>query len=189
MFKQFSKKEDTECFINKSLWFFLPLLGEKYYEMYNIKGVFLKHFEKEEEDDCFYLVLYNSDYKNFKIYLNKLLNLSIYKTHKILPNKDILVEFYVPKSILEDYEKFKNSKYSKISNEYKNKIINFFDIKANNIFDDWRHLHYVLYKNKQLKKSMERHLLVKIPDENELSSVLNMEKETYKPELYEKHSI
>jgi len=96
--------------------------------------------------------------------------------HELTEDKDkfhVMMVFEVPEEYLNDYKLFKASKYSKMKDEYKEIIKKFHNLHSDHPILD------VLYKRERAYSSLEEKLNVKIPRDQEASSVLNIKNETY----------
>lgn len=96
--------------------------------------------------------------------------------HELTKDKDkfhVMMVFRIPKEYKEDFKKFKQSKYSEMSNEYKEQIKKFHALHNNHPIID------VLYKKEKAYTLLEEDLNVRIPRDQEASSVLNIKDETY----------
>jgi hypothetical protein len=99
-----------------------------------------------------------------------------FSLHELTEDKDkfhVMMVFKVPPEYKKDYELFKQSKYSKMSKEYKETIQKFHSLHKDHPIMD------VLYGKERAYALLEEKLNVKIPREQEASSVLNMKDETY----------
>lgn len=135
--------------------------------------------------------VYHKEYPEYKEHLFILMKFSadivhLKKEKKIIEHKDCVFhkdlskEYYmlcikVSENILDDYNKIISSKYSKISNLSKQKILRYWNLNHDHAVSR------VLRKDPELKKQLEEALGSKIPEDNELSSVMDLNKETYDP--------
>ena len=86
--------------------------------------------------------------------------------------------FDVPKKHIRNYKKFINGQYSKLSRSYKLDILEFHDA---DIEDE---IGQILFQSKKRRRAMENRLNVYLPSNSELLSIIDIEKETYNPEIY-----
>ena len=96
--------------------------------------------------------------------------------HEVTEDKDkfhVMMVFRIPQEYKEDFKKFKQSKYSEMSNGYKEQIKKFHALHDNHPIID------VLYKKEKAYTLLEEDLNVRIPRDQEASSVLNIKDETY----------
>ena len=96
--------------------------------------------------------------------------------HEVTEDKDkfhVMMVFKVPEEYKEDFQRFKESKYSKMSKEYKEIVQRFHSLHKDHPIMD------VLHGKERAYTLLEEKLHVRIPREQEASSVLNMKDETY----------
>jgi hypothetical protein len=79
----------------------------------------------------------------------------------------------IPTKWIFDFDKIIDGKYSKISNKFKLKIIKFHSLKSD------KYLYQVINRDKKLLDKMELDLNVKIPDEIDLMSKINLTSVNY----------
>ena len=162
----------------KSSMFVMPMLsGNK--DLYFWNRLFVNCFIATEEDkDCIALLYrWSSDplYIKFEKALSKF---PIFK-RKYDPNPNyVMFVFDIPKKHLKNYKKFLNGKYSKFSMAYKKALLDFHDVSAGN------ELGQILFKDPKRRKALEYKLDLELPEDSELLSIIDMEKETYNPEIY-----
>jgi|688.fasta_scaffold547963_2 hypothetical protein len=104
----------------------------------------------------------------FKKYLNY---------HSIIDNDKytVIIVFEFPTDSLKTLEHFDNGAYSKYRIEDKKKILNFYSVTVNDKFGPVG----VLYKKEWRRLEIEREIDLKLPESAELSSIPNIEQETY----------
>jgi len=90
----------------------------------------------------------------------------------------VMFTFKVPEEHLADYNHFVNGKYSKMDPRYKNKILSFHE------FGQHGELAQILYKTNERKLRLEKQLGVKLSDDAELHSIIDIDKETFDPSDY-----
>ena len=101
------------------------------------------------------------------------------KTTKNNPSPDyVMFVFDIPKRCIRNYNRFINGKYSKFSKEYKIDILDFHDAE---IEDE---IGQILFQSDKRRVALEKKLAADLPDESELLSIINIEDETYNPEMY-----
>jgi len=96
--------------------------------------------------------------------------------HELTEDKDklhVMMVFRVPEEYQESYKMFKKSQYSKMSEDYKVAIQKFHALHQDHAILD------VLYRREKAYTSLEKKLNTKVPRDQEASSVINWEKETY----------
>jgi len=163
--------------MNKSKSYILPLVLYDYQEnvqklLDNIENTFIRYKEK---DYVLVLTLFkdNLTLEFFDYYKN----LPIFADFSETDTKYILV-LSVPEESLEDYDKFIAGKYSKISESSKEKIIKFtYKYYPLQLYDT---ISKVVYRDPQLIKEWIEYLnLTEFPEDVELSSKIDLIKETY----------
>tara|TARA_Y100000310_G_scaffold185271_1_gene185347 strand:- start:193 stop:759 length:567 start_codon:yes stop_codon:yes gene_type:complete len=100
--------------------------------------------------------------------------------HELTEDKDklhVMMIFRVPDEHLQDYQLFKKSKFSEMSTDYKKQLKTFHALHDNHPIMD------VLYKREKAYESLEERLNVRIPRDQEASSILNMDEECYKNDM------
>tara|TARA_R110000765_G_C18841082_1_gene597971 strand:- start:162 stop:920 length:759 start_codon:yes stop_codon:yes gene_type:complete len=162
----------------KSSTFIMPMLGG-HRDLYFWNKLFINCFiETEEDKDCIALLYrWSSDlsYIKFEKALSKFKNFK----RRYDPNPDyVMFVFNVPKKHIRNYKKFINGKYSKLTQDYKFEILEFHD---KDMSDE---LGQILFKSEKRKKAMEHKLDIELPEDSELLSIINMDQETYNPEIY-----
>lgn len=95
--------------------------------------------------------------------------------HKDLSKEYYMVCIKLNEKNLDDYNKITDSKYSKISELSKERIKKYWGLSEDHAVSR------VMRKDPELKSQLEQALGNKIPDENELSSLMDFNKETYDP--------
>jgi hypothetical protein len=162
----------------KSSTFLLPMLGG-HRDLYFWNKLFLNCFIATEEDsDCIALLYrWSSDplYVKFEKALSKFK--AFKRRYDPTPNCVMFV-FNVPKKYARNYKKFIKGQYSKFSQTYKFTILEFHEKDLGDPVGQ------VLFRSKKRKKSLERKLGTILPDDSELLSIIDVEKETYNPEIY-----
>jgi|TARA_Y100000310_G_scaffold345652_1_gene467749 hypothetical protein len=90
----------------------------------------------------------------------------------------VLFIFDVPKNHKNNYEVFINGKYSELQKLYKLNILEFHDQDISS------QMGQILFKSEKRKQLLERLLDVNLPKNSELYSIINIEEETFNPEVY-----
>lgn len=178
-------KEDSRPYENKSIFFFLPMLGNFYHEFKNLRGVFIGAEELPELQNHIFLLFVNSNSPEFKENLSRLKSYAnFYKSYK--PDKFHTMLIFTPTTELKnDYDLLKQSKYSKISQKYKEHIFKFYNLRNGTSSSNpklYNDIYSVLYKTENLRNFLMEKLGTHIPEENELASALRMEKSELFPE-------
>ena len=162
----------------KSSTFVMPMLGG-HRDLYFWNKLFINCFIATEEDDDCIALLYRWSSDPVYIKFEKALSKFKYFKRRYDPNPDyVMFVFDIPKKHIRNYRKFINGKYSTFSQDYKFDILEFHDKEL----DD--ELGQILFKSEKRKKAMERKLDIKLPEDSELLSIIDIEQETYNPEIY-----
>ena len=181
-------QEDTDKIINnKSLSFFLPMVGvERFYEYRNLKGVFIWAEDYPDFEEFIFVLFKTSDLPEYKESLDRLKSFSNF-AFSYTPDKfyDMLV-FEPPSEYRKDYFSLKNGKYSEISEKYKRQIIKFHNVSNatdSKAIEGIKSLKGVLYKEEDYRIEYSDILGSEIPRGNELASVIDKSQETYLEEM------
>jgi hypothetical protein len=177
---------------NKSKTYLLPLLSElvefdrKFFD--NLRNVFIAD-DLDRYKNCIY-ILHDFSFRNpeFTKYENKLTQ-SEYFVDLIDIDDQVLYVFKFPEEYMHEYNKFKEGKYSHFGLDAKELILDFYTsiFQGNlNAVNFLLKLKQILFKDKKLKKQIEENLGVSLPDDAELTDLIDMETETFKISQYEK---
>ena len=161
---------------NKSRTYLLPLLMSRL-EL-NMSYIGNTYLYKEDNFDNYFLHIEHS-FNNLeeKEKYDNLLSLNIINIEQFSEGK-YLYTFKIDNDFKDTYRKFVEGKYSKIANVDKNLILSFwqnqknskkFTVLIKDIFD----------RSSILKKKLEEDLKVKLADDAELSSIIDLEKEIF----------
>jgi len=158
--------------------FIMPMLpGQK--ELYFWNSLFVNAFIKTPEDnDCIALLYrWSSDpkYLKFEKALSQFQNFR--RRYDPSPNYVMFV-FDIPKRHIRNYKRFIAGKYSKFSKAYKLDILEFHDAEIEN------EIGQILFLSSKRRRALERKLGENLPKNSELLSILDIEKETYNPNIY-----
>lgn len=170
---------------NKSETYLLPLLSEivnfdkKFAK--NIKCSYI-NFNDEKYKNCLG-VMYEFSFKNpeYTHYENKLIQNELF-IDLFDVGKDVLYIFKFPEEYMHEYECYKSGLYSKFGLDAKELILTYYgDLYKGNLSATsfLLKINQVLFKDKKLKRQLEKELGVQIDDDAELSSVPLMENETF----------
>lgn len=162
----------------KSSTFLLPMLGG-HKDLYFWNVLLLNCFIATTEDkDCIALLYrWSSDplYLKFEKALTKFRSFK----RRYDPSPDcVMFIFNVPKKSLRNYIKFINGKYSKMSKQYKFNVLEFHD---KDLYDN---IGQVLFKTEKRRLMLEKKLGEDLPEDSELLSIIDINKETYNYEAY-----
>ena|SRR4030042_52060 len=170
---------------NKSKTYLLPLLAE----VIDIDARFFNHLHNTfiydidgKYKDCL-LILHDFSFRNpeFTAYEHRLTNNPYFVELKDIENK-VLYVFKFPEEYMEEYNHFKNGKYSKFGKDAKDTIINFFgNIYAGNLnaVNFLLLIKQILYKEQKLKEKIEKELNVTLSDDAELTDIAESVNETF----------
>lgn len=183
MTKNLARREPVEYVQNKSIGFFLPMIGEsRFADFPNLKGVFIWCEEYPELDNHIFVLLRKSEVSQYRENLFRLTTFSNF-IFKYSPDNFHEMLVFTPSPQFEtDYSILKESKYSQISEICKRRILQFHNIR-NNAPSEGKSMYSVLYRKEEYKNELERDLDVYIPEDLELASLLNPERETYLDEM------
>jgi hypothetical protein len=162
----------------KSSTFVMPMLsGTK--DLYFWNRLFVNCFIATEEDKNCIALLYRWSSDPLFIKFEKALSkFSIFK-RKYDPSPNyVMFIFDVPKKHLRNYKKFLKGQYSKFSTSYKGVLLDFHDAEVG------EELGQILFKSPKRRKALEYKLDIELPEDSELLSIIDIEKETYNPEIY-----
>ena len=169
---------------NKSATYLLPLLG-KFIKldfsslMVNCYIRFNRPMGIEFPIGILYDISGISPYEASIAYEIELQSSELFHRDFIVDNDYKLYVFKFPIRYITEYQLFQEGKYSEMSKEAKDVIINYtvLTYKYHPITED---IVGVLYKKKERKEKLEKMLGMTIPDDVELSSIMDIEKETFK---------
>lgn len=162
----------------KSSTFLLPMLGG-HKDLYFWNVLLLNCFIATTEDkDCIALLYrWSSDplYLKFEKALTKFRSFR----RRYDPSPDcVMFIFDVSKKNIRNYLKFINGKYSKMSKQYKFNVLEFHD---KDLYDN---IGQVLFKTEKRRLMLEKKLGEDLPEDSELLSIIDINKETYNYETY-----
>lgn len=180
---------------NKSKTYLLPLLSElvnfdfRFFE--NLKDTFIFD-DTGTYKDCL-LILHDFSFKNpeYTKYEHKLIECE-YFVDFVDINNQVLYIFKFPEEYMEEYNAYKEGKYSKFGKDAKELVISFYtrvyrgNLGAINFLIKVKQ---VLFKSDTLRKKLEKELKVSISEEAELSDPLDITKETFKLKQYLKDVV
>jgi hypothetical protein len=170
--------------LNKSGTYIMPMLGDtalefrgKNFPFSNFKNCFIGDKNKSEYNNHI-LLLYKFSGEVKYLEFEERLKDNIYYVDLYDPDPyHTMYVFNVPLHWEENYELFKEGKYSKFENKYKLHIQKFLslDRKTSPVMQ-------VLYKDEIRYLELEKEFDIKIPRDQEVSSLPNMQIEIYQPE-------
>ena len=162
----------------KSSIFILPMLGGNRH-LYFWNRLLLNCFIATEDNKECIALLYKWSSSPLFLKFEKALSKfrSFKKRYDPTPNCVMFI-FDIPKPQKRNYKKFLRGQYSKLSSNYKIHLLEFHDKDMNDT------LGQVLFKTEKRRQSLEAKLDVSLPEDSELLSIINVEDETYNPEIY-----
>lgn len=183
--EQFKEHIKLQCGSNKSKTYILPMLASSTFkystDIYNsnLRGVFIGDSSDQAKYSVNKIILlyrFKGD-KTFINFENKLINHSLFEHHYEPDKLHTLYVFNVPDEFKADYKLFTEWKISQFSKEYKQQIIDFHRLDSNSI------IYKVLHKDLKLKQELEHKIKVRLPEDNELSSMPTWFIEYYQKEF------
>ena len=171
------EKDKKREMLNKSYSYLIPLLNEfctinpdgEFFLL--LRNVYTK-YKSYENIIC--LEYDNYDNEDFKNYIKTLQTNDLFKF--LISTENIVVILDFPEKFMYEYKCYKRGKFSKFREESKLLILNYLlGVHSTNITSKVRS---VLYKEPGLRKSLERKLMLDIPESYELSSIPDINKET-----------
>lgn len=171
------KLEEGVKMKTKSYSYILPLLCRELEvkQMLNLVNVYIRHESYPELDNhifCLFEWKANKIYTSFENYL---MNHELCVKHEDISSKHYIICFKVNENMQYNYDKYIEGKYSKFTTEYKNFIINFFNLRKDHAVS------MVINQDQRLRKKYEETLGVKLDNDSELSSIIDVDMETFKP--------
>ena len=178
--------EDIKKINNKTIAYLLPLVGNKnsknsdfkddeHFPKCNFINVF-RYCEEYPDLKTHVFVLYKySPNPLFSDFINKFKKFSNF--HSIVDNDKytVMVIFEFPNDSLKTLNHFDKGEYSKFRAEDKKRILDFYSVTSNDKFGPVG----VLYKKEWRRLEIETQIDMKLPKDAELSSIPDIEQETY----------
>jgi len=178
--------EEVKKIKNKTMGYLLPLVANKnskfadfrddeHFPKCNFINVFRYCEEYPDLNTHLFLLYKYSPNPLFSDFINRLKKNSNF--HSIVDNDKytILVIFEIPASSLKSLNHFDKGEYSKFKAEDKKKILDFYSVTSDAKFDPAG----VLYKKEWRRLELEKMIDMKLPEDAELSSIADVEQETY----------
>ena len=179
---------------NKSKTYLLPLLSElvgfKKEFHRNINDTYI-NFTEDIYENCIGIVQ-SFSFKNpdYTAYENKLIKNELFVELIDIEDNQVIYIFKFPKEYLDEFNYFKEGKYSQFGKDAKDLILEYYGhIYKNNInaVPFLMKAKQILFKDKKLKKQLEKELKVVIDDDAELSDIVSLIDETFDTEKYTKN--
>ena len=159
----------------KSFTYILPLMD--YFvnvRKRNLVNTYVGSKDKLELTNHIFLLYKFHGTKDFILYEEKLEKSSIFHS-KYDPDKThVMFVFSVPEDYQDIYDLYLAGKYSEFPQDYKIQIFKF-----HNINEATHRVAQVLFKHPDIREELEERLGVELPEDVEVSSVPDMELETY----------
>ena len=169
--------------LSKSSYFLFPMLsGDKDDFLWSL--YFMNFYTKVEghDEEGFFLHYRYSDNQRFKSFEDKVTTMDGYRTHLDIDKYHVIYQFDIPEKYKQEFELFKNGKYSKFSEEYKKRILDFHkaDEMAKQLGTTVENtkMHGILFKSKALREELEAKI-GDLPKGAEVYSLPSDEEETY----------
>ena len=162
----------------KSSTFVMPMLSGNR-DLYFWNRLFVNCFiATNDHDNCIALLYrFSTDplYVKFQRALSKFATFK----DKYCPSSGYeMFIFGVPKKHIRNYNKFLRGEYSKLSSTYKKSLLDFHNATARD------EVGQILYKDPKRRKALEYKLDIELPEDSELLSIIDIDKETYDSEIY-----
>lgn len=170
---------------NKSKTYLLPLLSE----IIELEPGFNSHivntflFDTEGKyQDCFFM-LHDFSFRNpeFTAYEHKITNNQYFVDLIDVGNK-VLYIFNFPKDYMNEYNLYKQGKYSEFGKDAKDSILNYYGTVYSgnlNAVSFLLKVRQILFKDEKLKNILEKKLNTTLPPDAELGDIINNEEETF----------
>ena len=162
----------------KATTFVMPMLpGTR--KLYFWSTFFVNCFIATPEDkECIALLFrWSSDTRYIKF--EKILKEVKYFKRRYDPSPNyVMFVFDIPKGFRREYRAFMLGKYSKFSREYKLDILDFHNADIND------EVGQIIFKSDKRRELLEKRLNADLPKESELLSIIDIEAETYNPDIY-----
>ena len=163
---------------NKSSLFILPMLeGNRHYYMYNtlLMNVFIGD---KTNSNCIILLYRFSNDPLFLRLEQNIRNSRLFKASYTPDPNYILFMMDVPEYHQEDFNKFKEGKYSEMNDLYKLRILNFHEMDIDGTIGQ------IMFKSKERKAYLEEKLQVKLNNNAELLSIMQPKNELLNLKYY-----
>jgi len=163
---------------SKSSIFILPMLsGNRHLFLYDshLINAFIGY--KDIKDHIILLYRWSEDslFAKFDLALKKFP--TFVKSFDVDPQHSIYM-FTVPEKHLENFQLFKEGKYSELDDDFKLKILDFHSMSVDSA------LAKILFKSHERKVELEEKLDAELPEDSELLSIINLENEILNLKYY-----
>lgn len=160
--------------VNRSCTYILPMMGTKRKDFLNLKSCFIGDELRPDLTEHILLLFKFSSDRWFLNYEEELKANPLYVENYDADKFHIMYVFKVPEGQLENYNHFKNSRYSQFDKDYKRHIISFYELRSDN------HVIKVLYKLEDKYLELEEKLNVHIPRTQEIGSIIDLNLEVFR---------
>lgn len=157
---------------NRSYTYLMPMLGIVYDQFKNVKACFVGDEDKPQYQEHLFVLHKKDDTE--ESYYKSLESHPMFVERYMVDLQHEMFVFEIPDSQIDNYRKFRDSKFSRMSNEYKQHLKSFFRILNNHP------VMKILNRDEKYRKALEESLGVVIDKEAEVASVLDMEVEIFR---------
>ena len=161
----------------KTFIYAFPMLDESRSRFVNIQNCFLRNTDYPEYNDHLFPIFREEEKESYIEMIYKLRKATNYNFDYMFDSIHRSFCFNPPSKFKDDFDKFKESKYSEMSDDYKDRIISFHG------FNKTGNIARLLYRDEKEFVKKEEEFQVSIPRENEIISVLNPNKESLTQDL------
>lgn len=178
--------EELKRIRNKTLPYLFPLVTSKnskisdfkddtFFPKCNFVNVF-RYSELHSDLDKHLFVIYKySPNPQFEVFIERLKRSRNFYSVEDIDKYMIMIIYKFPSEYLKALTKFDNGQYSKLKNEEKLKILSFYSVTSQDKFGPAG----VLFKKDWRREEIETRIGMKLPDDAELSSIPDLEQETF----------
>tara|TARA_R100001594_G_C4044207_1_gene263800 strand:+ start:316 stop:1053 length:738 start_codon:yes stop_codon:yes gene_type:complete len=159
----------------KSSLFLLPMFGGTR-NLFMWNQLFMNCFLYE--DDCIQLLYRLSKDPLFVKFEKTLSKFKSFITKEKFDDNFILFTFKVPDRQKRNYNRFMRGEYSKFSKLYKMTLLEFHSFDVDDLIGQ------VIFQSDSRRKALEEKLGCELPEDSELLSIVEKDKEIFNPEIY-----
>jgi len=146
---------------------------------HKLVNVFVRHSKHPNLDEHIFCVFEWSSNEIDRNVEDRLMAHPLCELHEDINNRYYLIGFKIPEELTTDYYLFIHGKYSLMSVKSKEIITRYYKLSKDHPVS------MVLNRDKRLKLKIEDHLNVKLRSDSELSSIIDIDYETFDPSLVE----
>lgn len=165
---------------NRSYTYLMPMLGMSFNQFKNVVACFIGDESKPVLNEHLFVLHKVDDTKEFSDYCETLCKHPMFVERYQPDNTHLMFVFRISDDFLNDYRKFRDSKYSRMSDDYKRHLKSFFKIF------DTHPVMKILNRDEKFREGLEETLGVIMDKEAEVASALRMEVEVYRSWMKEK---